>query len=151
MRDVLEFALLPRLTRELLAAAPKLQLQSARIERRRLDRELAAGTLDLSIDIPVPVGEGVVQEPLFEEALCVAMRPDHPLARSRLSVKQWLSARHVAVSSRRAGLVLEDVVLQRKGLRRVVAVRCQYSDTQSDVEEKCLCIRVDLVGRLIIT
>src|SRR3546814_14216875 len=35
MRDVLEFALLPRLTRELLAAAPKLQLQSARIERRR--------------------------------------------------------------------------------------------------------------------
>src|SRR3546814_1415469 len=58
--------------------------------------------------------------------LCVAMRPDHPLARSRLSVKQWLSARHVAVSSRRAGLVLEDVVLQREGLRRDVAVRCQY-------------------------
>src|SRR3546814_2911934 len=58
--------------------------------------------------------------------LCVAMRPDHPLARSRLSVKQWLSARHVAVSSRRAGLVLEDVVLQRDGLRRDVAVRCPY-------------------------
>src|SRR3546814_3076486 len=111
MRDVLEFALLPRLTRELLAAAPKLQLQSARIERRRLDRELAAGTLDLSIDIPVPVGEGVVQEPLFEEALCVAMRPDPPLARRRLRVKQWMSARQSAVPSRRFGLILEVVLL----------------------------------------
>ncbi|HET8883678.1 MAG TPA: LysR family transcriptional regulator [Solimonas sp.] len=126
MRDVIEFALLPRLTQELLAAAPRMQLQSARIERRRLDRELAAGTLDLSIDVPMPAGEDIVQEPLFEEMLCVAMRPDHPLARGRLTVKQWLAARHVAVSSRRAGLVLEDVVLQREGLRRDVALRCQY-------------------------
>lgn len=126
MRDVLEFALLPRLTQALLAAGPRLQLQSARIERRRLERELASGALDLSIDVPVPVGESVVQEPLFEEALCVAMRPDHPLARGRLSVRQWLAARHVAVSSRRAGLVLEDVVLQREGLRRDIALRCQH-------------------------
>lgn len=126
MRDVLEFAMMPRLTQALLSEAPRLQLQSARIERRRLDRELAAGALDLSIDVPVPVGEGVIQEPLFEETLCVAMRPEHPLARGRLTVRQWLAARHVAVSSRRVGLVLEDVVLQREGLRRDVAVRCQY-------------------------
>ncbi|WP_028079865.1 LysR family transcriptional regulator [Solimonas soli] len=126
MRDLIEFALLPRLTQSVFADAPRLQLQSARIERRRTGRELAAGTLDLSIDIPTPVGEGIVQEPLFEEVLCVAMRPEHPLARGRLTTKQWLAARHVAVSSRRAGLVLEDVVLQREGLRRDVAVRCQH-------------------------
>ncbi|MGH8443695.1 MAG: LysR substrate-binding domain-containing protein, partial [Solimonas sp.] len=126
MRDLLEFALLPRLTQEVLREAPRLQLQSARIERRKTDRELAAGTLDLSIDVPTPVGEGIVQEPLFEESLCVAMRPAHPLAGGPLTVKAWLAARHVAVSSRRSGLVLEDVVLQREGLRRDVALRCQH-------------------------
>jgi len=126
MRDVLEFALLPRLVQGLMGDAPRLQLQSARIERRRTERELASGTLDLSIDVPMPVGEGVVQEPLFEEPLCVAMRPGHALARGRLSTAKWLAARHVAVSSRRAGLVLEDAVLQREGLRRDIAVRCQH-------------------------
>lgn len=126
MRDLLEFALLPRLTQELLRDAPKLQLQSARIERRKIERELAAGALDLSIDVPMPVGEGIVQEALFEEHLCVAMRRDHPLAKRALGIRQWLGARHVVVSSRRIGQVLEDGVLQREGLRRDIALRCQH-------------------------
>src|SRR3546814_12293949 len=76
--------------------------------------------------VPMRAGEDGWQEPLFEETLGVAMRPDHALARGRLTSAQWLAARHVAVCSRRAGMVLEDVVLQREGLRRDVAVRCQH-------------------------
>ncbi|NKF23937.1 LysR family transcriptional regulator [Solimonas marina] len=126
MRDVLEFALMPTLTRQLLEQGPQLQLQSARIERRRLDRELVAGALDLAVDVPMTVGDELVREPLFREGLCVAMRPDHPLAGAPLRVESWLAARHITVSSRRTGPVLEDAVLQGEGLRRDVAVRCQH-------------------------
>lgn len=126
MRDVLEFALMPKLTQQLLTLGPQLQLQSARVERRRLERELAAGVLDMAIDVPIAVGDDVIREPLFKEALCVAMRPQHPLARARLTTRQWLAARHITVSSRRSGPVLEDAILQSEGLRRDVAVRCQH-------------------------
>jgi len=126
MRTALELLLLPPLTRILQVEGPRVQLQSARITRRKVSRELAAGTLDLAIDVPMSVGEGIVREPLLEEALCVAMRANHPLASRQLTVQDWLAARHVTVSSRRSGIVLEDLLLQREGLRRDIALRCQH-------------------------
>lgn len=126
MRDVLEFVLLPGLGGGLLREAPGLRLQSARIERRSLEQDLAAGVLDLAIDVPNPVSAAVQHTPLFEETLCVAMRADHALAGRRLSLKSWLAVPQVVVSSRRNGPVLEELELQRLGLKREVRVRCQH-------------------------
>ncbi|MDY7231748.1 LysR family transcriptional regulator [Hyalangium rubrum] len=126
MRDVLEFALLPPLVHDLQQLAPHLGVQSAKIERRRLARQLASGELDLAVDVPMTVGEDVHQQVLFQEELCVAMRPGHPLAGRRLTVERWLSARHVVVSARASGPVLEDLAIQHAGVRRDIAVRCQH-------------------------
>ncbi len=125
MRELIEIVLLPKLARTLAREAPKMQLQSARIERRLLPRLLASQTLDLAVDVQLPAAPGVQQRQLFEEELCVALRKGHPAARGALTTARYLSLRHVTVSARATGPVLEDV-LARERLTRDVAVRCQH-------------------------
>lgn len=126
MRDVLEPVLMPSLMRRVLQDAPHLQVQSTGIERSRLERELLSGAVDLAIDVPFPIGEEIAQERLLVDDLCVVMRSDHPLASGPLRLKSWLAARHIVVSTRRAGAAIEDLALQREGFRRDVAMRCQH-------------------------
>ncbi len=125
MRDVLELALLPPLVTEL-SRSPHLGVQSTRLERRRLAMLLGAGELDVAVDIPLTVGDEVRRRVLLRAELYVAMRKGHPLARRPLTIDRWLSARHVVVSARATGPVLEDLALLSRGLRRDVAVRCQH-------------------------
>ena len=126
MRDATEFALLPPLVRELQRCGQHLRVHSIRLERSRLSRQLGEGELDFAVDLPFAVGPDIRQQQLMKAALCVAMRRKHPLAARPLTVARWLSARHVVVSARTSGPVLEDLALQQRGLAREVAVRCQH-------------------------
>ena len=126
MRDVLEFALLPPLVQDLAARGPHLGLHSTRLERRRMSMHLGAGDLDLAIDVPIAAGDDVLRCVLLRADLHVAMREGHPLASRKLTIERWLSARHVVVSARASGPVIEDVTLAQLGLTRDVAVRCQH-------------------------
>jgi DNA-binding transcriptional LysR family regulator len=126
MRDATEFALLPPLVRELQRHGRGLQVWSTRLERSRLGRQLAQGELDFAVDLPLAVGDEVRQAELLRADLFVAMRTKHPLAARPLTIERWLGARHVVVSARPNGPVLEDLALQQQGLVRQVAVRCQH-------------------------
>jgi DNA-binding transcriptional LysR family regulator len=75
--------------------------------------------------VPLAVGDEIRQAPLFEAELCIALRPRHPLLKKQLTLEGWLEARHIVVSGRTSGPVIEDLALQRRGLRREVAIRCQ--------------------------
>src|SRR6185437_13791471 len=57
MRDAMESALLPRLARDVQRRWPGLSVQSTRFERGRLARQLAAGELDVAIDLPFASGD----------------------------------------------------------------------------------------------
>ena len=46
------------------AAAPRITISSVRAERRELERELSAGTLDAAIDVLLPLPEEVRRERL---------------------------------------------------------------------------------------
>ena len=52
LRDTSAAMLLPALARRLAAAAPHVQVQCHLVDRAEIAPELAAGTLDLAIDIP---------------------------------------------------------------------------------------------------
>ncbi|MDB5987157.1 MAG: LysR family transcriptional regulator [Nevskia sp.] len=126
LRELLEFSLLPDLYGELQRDAPGIKLHSSRIDRRRLERMLASGVFDLAIDVRLPVGEDIRHRLLFREELCLAVRAGHPFTRRKPSVDDWLAARHVVVASKPGGPVLEDLALERRDLRRQIAVRCQH-------------------------
>ena len=87
-------------------------------------RALAAGQLDLAIDVALPASEPVRHAVLLQQGFCIAVRSRHALKR-RPTLPQYLQAPHVAVSSRASGAVVEDIALLNLGLQRRIALRCQ--------------------------
>lgn len=119
MADEMEPMLLPPLLARLRAAAPESVLSSVRIERSELKTDLAAGRLDLAVDLAQPV-QGLRHAPLFEDRYCVAAA-----SAQRLTAAGYRRAAHVAVSSRRSGPAMEEFELGRLGIERRVLLRCQ--------------------------
>lgn len=124
MPEAVEPMLLPGIQRAFAGTASNASLSSVGFERRGIARALASRQLDLVVDVALPVTEPVRHRPLLEDRFCVVVRADHPLGR-RPTLAQYLAVRHVAVSTRAEGAVLEDSALLRLGVRREIAVRCQ--------------------------
>lgn len=120
MADEIEPMVLPGLARWLREVAPQAVLTSTRVDRAALRADLAAGRVDLCIDVARPTEADVVHAPWRQHRLCVVSA-----RRRRLDVEAYLAAEHVAVSSRRTGPTMEEFLLGRLGLQRRVTLRCQ--------------------------
>ena len=125
MRDVMESVVLPDLMREVARSAPRVDISVVRAERRELERELSAGTLDAAIDVLLPLPEEIRRDRLAVEWLTVMARRRHPKVRSKLDLDTYLAQEHILVSSRRRGLSAEDFELGRHNLTRRVRLRCR--------------------------
>ena len=126
LRDVQEASLLPPLMAQIEHAAPFVSLHTLQVERRELEGELAAGTLDAAIDVLLPVSSQVRQSRLLGDKTVVLARQHHPLVRQGLDLNTYLQLEHILVSSRRRGPGLEDMELSRHGLQRKIRQRCQH-------------------------
>ncbi|MFY2563949.1 LysR substrate-binding domain-containing protein [Corallococcus terminator] len=124
MSDMLEPSIVPRLVARLRERSPEARISSVRLERTRLERDLASGRLDLAIDVEQPTSAELRHTAFTHDAFCVVSRK-----RRRLDVAAYMGARHVTVSSRRTGLAVEDLVLSRLGYQREVTVRCRHYET----------------------
>lgn len=125
VRDVLESRLLPPLMAALRAEAPAVTVAFVRIERREVESELAAGTLDLAVDLALNLSERVRRVRLLRDTLVVVARDDHPAIGPDCTLEDYLRQGHILVSSRRQGMGLEDMELARMGRHRSVVLRCQ--------------------------
>ena len=122
MPSQLEPLLFPSLVEKLTQKAPAVVVQSVRLDRARMKRDLESGVIDAALDASVPNDPELSSECLFEDTLRVVA------AAGRLDIVDratYLAARHVAVSSRRHGPSLVDALLIQNRLRRRIAVRCQ--------------------------
>jgi DNA-binding transcriptional LysR family regulator len=131
-----EALILPRLLRRLAHAAPGMSITTSRVKRRDLETELASGSVDLAIDIPMTVSDRIRHKWLLNEPFVVIARRGHPAIGSRLDLDTYLTQRHIQVSSRRHGPSLIDVELSRRGLRRQVFLRSQHNLTACMVVSK---------------
>ena len=125
VRDHLEAVLLPPLMARLERVAPGVAFNFVRGERRKLERDLAVGDLDVALDVLLPLDDSIRRQRIGSDPLVVAMRDDHPLVSEPLDLEAYLGAQHIQVSGRRTGMSTEDFELSRQGLRRHVRVRCQ--------------------------
>lgn len=126
LRDVFEATALPPLLARLRQLAPDIEIASVRIDRRDIENELAAGSLDLVLDISVPVSDVIRQQRVSRDRLIVLARAGHPAIGNGLDLPTYLAQSHVLVSSRRKGMGLEDFELNREGHRRRIGLRCQH-------------------------
>jgi len=126
MRDVLESGVLTSLMREITRVAPGIDVSAVHADRRELEAELAAGTLDAAVDVPLALSDDVKRQRISLERSIVVARRGHPAVRRGLDLKTYLAQGHIAVSARRRGLTAEDFELSRHNLSRRIRLRCQH-------------------------
>jgi DNA-binding transcriptional LysR family regulator len=131
-----EALILPPLLRRLTQVAPEMSITTARVKRRDLETELARGSVDLAIEIPMTMSDRIRQKWLLNEPFVVMARHNHPAIMDNLDLDIYLAQRHIQVSSRRHGPSLIDIELSRRGLRRQVFLRSQHNFTACMVVSK---------------
>ena len=136
MWEYAEALILPSLLRRLADAAPAMSITTSRGKRRDLETELAAGSIDLAIDIPMTMSDRIRHRLLLKEPFVVVARHGNPAIQGKLDLDTYLSLRHIQVSSRRYGPSLIDIELSRRGLRRQVFLRTQHNLTACLVVSK---------------
>jgi DNA-binding transcriptional LysR family regulator len=123
MAQQLEPLVLPSVLAHLQRVAPQLQVRSSCVHWAELQLELAAGRVDLAIEIARPTDAELRQQQLLRDPLCVMAGPAFA---GELTAQRYLAAEHVAVTSRRRGICVEDLALANLGLARRVRQHCQH-------------------------
>jgi DNA-binding transcriptional LysR family regulator len=126
MNDLSQFLLLPPLLEKLQIQAPGVGASCFYVGREGLAKELASGQIDIAIDAPLINDPNLCHQPLSGEEYVCVVRPDHPYSGADITIDEYLSFRHIHVSSRRSGDGFVDAMLNKKGLNRTVAVRVQH-------------------------
>lgn len=126
LRDFMEFTVMPPLMHTLAREAPEVEIASVRAIRSNLEAELEAGTLDLAVDLLLPLSDAVKFTRISVDGVVVVARKDHPAIQGGIDLDTYLAQRHILVTMRRQGPGFEDVELRRLGVQRDVVLRCQY-------------------------
>jgi len=126
VRDILESTLLPPLLARIGRTAPGIDVAAIQAERRELESELAAGTVDAALDVLLPFSDDIHRKRISLDRMVVVARKGHPKVREGLKLSTYLQQDHILVSSRRSGPGLEDMELSRQGLQRRIRLRCQH-------------------------
>lgn len=129
MPDALESSLLPQLHNVVQQQAPGCGLRSVPYQRSELSSLLSMRALDLVVDVALPLASPICHQALMQDSFTVIGR--HSLKRG--TIAQYLQQRHVAVSGRAEGLVLEDHLLLAAGYQRDITLRCQNYQSAAQI------------------
>jgi DNA-binding transcriptional LysR family regulator len=126
MNSLPEALLLPALQQDLQRQAPGIQIASYYSNRQDAPKELAAGTLDLAIEVPLLNDPQLCHTPLMTERYVCMIRKDHPSAGEALTMERYLGLGHIHISSRRKGWGHTDLALSALGKERKIQLRVQH-------------------------
>ena len=126
LRDVLEATVLPPLMRRVRQDAPLVGIAASHVDRRDLQSEMAAGSIDGAIDVLLPLPNDIMRTRIYQDSTVVVARWGHPDIEGALDIATYLKQDHVQASSRRRGVSVEDFELSRFGMERRIRLRCQH-------------------------
>lgn len=137
MNDEIELVLLPMLLAQFAQHAPHIRLNSVRLERDKMNRQLRLGQVDVAIDVTRSVPDSLYQKPLLIDRFVLLSNRMNGIAnnvgideaKQTITINEYLTARHIVVSSRPTGKSVEDIRLAQLGYHRQIAVRCQHYDS----------------------
>jgi DNA-binding transcriptional LysR family regulator len=126
MADLAEALFLPALGEVLRGEAQGIGVESYYPGRREIPVELATGSVDLAIDIPLVDEPQLCHAPLLRDTYACLLRTEHPYQGDTLRMEDYLAFEHIHVSSRRKGFGQVDAELGKRGLQRSVKMRVQH-------------------------
>lgn len=127
VHDEIEPILFPRLVTHFHQLGLKIQFCSYKLNRKTVITDLKTQQIDFVIDLEQQVTDKLNFHQLIQDKFVVCSQ------RSEMNQQIYADAQHVGVSSRRSGLLLEDVYLQRQNLNRNIFLRCQHYSTALEI------------------
>ncbi|WP_257296235.1 LysR family transcriptional regulator [Endozoicomonas sp. YOMI1] len=123
IHKAMETVVLPPLMMALQQQAPDISIHSVKLDRHHVEKELRAGSIDLAIDVLLPVGSQIEFTLLQKTPMVVVARKNHSRITKQLTMDEYLNEKHILVSSRREGPGYEDQQLASLEKRRSIALR----------------------------
>lgn len=130
VHDEIEPIIFPKLVQHFLSLNMNIQFMSVRLNRKTLASDLAAQQIDFAFDLEQNFGEKIQFQTLFEDQFVVCSMMNE------MNQPLYLASSHLGVSSRRTGLLLEDIYLNQKQISREIILRCQHYSTALQVLEQ---------------
>ncbi|KVG06196.1 LysR family transcriptional regulator [Burkholderia vietnamiensis] len=124
--DYTAFAVLPALLARIERVAPHLRFRIVHSDRKIAIDELAAGRIDFALgyhEESAAAAPGIDDFDWLSDDYVVIASATHPDVGSRLTLEQYLAARHVVVTPWNEPRGVVDYVLDRLGLARQVAMQ----------------------------
>lgn len=119
-------SILPKVIELLNVQAPGIHVHAFQMDRREVAGALAAGQIDLAIDIAQLSTRSLNRHPLEEGDHVCVLRRDHPRGSEAMTLALFMSLEQIVVSSRSTGSSLVELALSRIGERITPKVRVQY-------------------------
>ncbi|GGC97561.1 LysR family transcriptional regulator [Undibacterium terreum] len=119
MTDVGEVYFMPVLVEKCRQFAPQLKISTVRASSVDLKAEMEAGRVDLAIGAFDDVSEALYQRRLFKQDYVCMLRAGHPLAKAKLTLKDFLAAPHLIVASMESPYDSINQSLEKAGVKDV--------------------------------
>ena len=127
IHDEIEPIIFPQLVHHFAQLNLNIQFLSSKLDRKNMLADLSAQQIDFVIDLVQPYQANLQFENLIDDYFVVCTQ------QMQMDLTHYLSAPHIGVSSRRTGLLLEDIYLNRQQLSRQIFLRCQHYATALQV------------------
>ena len=127
IHDEIEPIIFPQLVNHFAKQNLNIQFFSSKLDRKNMLADLSAQQIDFVIDLVQPYQAHLQFENLIEDYFVVCTQ------QTKMNLSLYLSSPHIGVSSRRTGLLLEDIYLNRQQFSRQIFLRCQHYSTALQV------------------
>lgn len=127
VHDEIEPIIFPKLVTHFHQLNLAIQFFSIKLDRKNVVTDLATQQIDFVIDLEQNFGEKIQFEKLVQDQFVVCSQ------QQSMTEEIYLASPHIGVSSRRTGVLIEDIYLNRIQLSRQIFLRCQHYSTALQV------------------
>ncbi|MFW1857580.1 LysR family transcriptional regulator [Acinetobacter defluvii] len=129
IHDEIEPLVFPKLFKHFQNLNLDIEFLSSKLDRKTVQTELVTQQIDFAIDLQQNYAHNIEFKTLIQDKFVVCSQ------QKNMNKQLYFAAKHVGVSSRRTGVLLEDSFIQQQNFSRELLLRCQHYSTALQILE----------------